>query len=342
VRNHERGNGTPFSAPVYDATSAGGTTNVLFDPGAGAFIEAYGSLSGTIRNCAGGPTPWGSWLTCEETTQVNGQTRHGYVFDVPADGVSDAVPLKGLGRFSHEAVAIDPATGIVYLTEDTGSSGFYRFVPTTPGDLRSGVLEMMAIDGQPSVQQSATGETWSELRWVPIAQPDPGPGEPSTAAQGFAQGGTAVARGEGAWYGNGLVYFTSTSGGPVGEGQVFAYDPAADELTVLFASPSADVLNAPDNVCVSPRGGLLLCEDGGGLEFLHGLTPDGQIFRFAQNDVVIPAGGVPGKSVTPGSYTGSEWCGATFEPKNGNWLFANLQSPGITFAITGPWRKGAL
>lgn len=252
------------------------------------------------------------------------------------------MPLKGLGRFSHEAVAIDPATGIVYLTEDTGNSGFYPFVPTTPGDLRSGVLEMMAIDGQPSVQLSGTGEAWSALRWVPITQPDPGPDEPSTAAQGFLQGGTAVSRGEGVWYGNGLVYFISTSGGPAGQGQVFAYDPAANELTVLVASPSADVLNAPDNVCVSPRGGLLLCEDGGGLEYLHGLTPDGQIFRFAQNNVVIPAGGAPGKSVKPGSYTGSGWCGATFEPKNGNWLFVNVQSPGITFAITGPWSKGAL
>ena len=302
----------------------------------------YGSLSGTIRNCAGGPTPWGSWLTCEETTQINGTTRHGYVFDVPASGVSDAEPLRGLGRFSHEAVAIDPATGIVYLTEDTGSSGFYRFVPTTPGDLTAGVLEMMAIDGQPSVQLSATGDSWSDVRWVPIAQPDPGPGEPSTASQGFAQGGTAVSRGEGAWYADGVIYFVSTSGGPVGQGQVFAYTPAAESLEVLFASPSADVLNAPDNVCVSPRGGLVLCEDGSGLEYLHGLTLNGEIFKFAQNNVVIPAGGVAGKTVNPGSYTGSEWCGATFEPKNGNWLFANLQSPGITFAITGPWRKGGL
>jgi secreted PhoX family phosphatase len=87
----------------------------------------------------------------------------------------------------------------------------------------------------------------------------------------------------------------------------------------------------------------VLCEDGSGIEYLHGLTTDGQIFRFAQNSVVIPAGGMPGRSaIAPGDYRGSEWCGATFEPKNGNWLFVNIQTPGITFAITGPWRRGSL
>ena len=113
-------------------------------------------------------------------------------------------------------------------------------------------------------------------------------------------------------------------------------------MRVLIASPSAGVLNNPDNLCVSPRGGIVLCEDGDGLEYLHGLTTDGAVFPFALNNVVIPAGGVPGKSVSPGTYTGSEWAGSVFEPKNGNWLFANLQSPGITFAITGPWRRGSL
>ncbi|MFC0557038.1 alkaline phosphatase PhoX [Planotetraspora thailandica] len=135
---------------------------------------------------------------------------------------------------------------------------------------------------------------------------------------------------------------TSTSGGPTGQGQVFEYDPQTERMRVLFASPDASVLNNPDNICVSPRGGIVLCEDGSEGEYLHGLTTDGEIFPFAANKAVIPAGGVPGKSVAPGDYTGSEWCGSTFEPKNGDWLFANLQSPGITFAITGPWRKGSL
>jgi secreted PhoX family phosphatase len=113
-------------------------------------------------------------------------------------------------------------------------------------------------------------------------------------------------------------------------------------MRVLFASPDASVLNNPDNICVSPRGGIVLCEDGGGQEYLHGLTTDGEIFPFALNDVVIPAGGVPGKSVPPGDYRGSEWCGSTFDPRHGDWLFANIQSPGITFAITGPWQDGSL
>ncbi len=129
----------------------------------------------------------------------------------------------------------------------------------------------------------------------------------------------------------------STSGGPARQGQVFAYDPKADTFTCVFASPSAAVLNAPDNVCVSPRGGLVLCEDGSGLEYLHGLSPDGEIFPFAQNNVVLA-----GTKGFTGDFTGSEWAGATFEPKKGDWLFANLQSPGISFAITGPWKKGAL
>ena len=101
------------------------------------------------------------------------------------------------------------------------------------------------------------------------------------------------------------------------------------------------MLNAPDNMCVSPRGGLVLCEDGGGTEYVHGLTTEGDIFRFAANTVDL-RGGTAGKQVAPNDYRGSEWAGSVFEPKNGNWLFVNIQSPGITLAITGPWRKGAL
>ena len=342
VRNHERGNGTPFGGAVYDPTSAGGTTTLVFDPDAGQWLESRSSLSGTIRNCAGGPTPWGTWLTCEETTQVNaGDVRHGYVFEVPAEGDGNPVPLTGLGRYSHEAAAVDPATGYVYLTEDATPSGLYRFVPTVPGDLAAGgALQMMAIDGKPDVYFDPTGASW-QVRWVPIANPDPGAGERSTVLQGLDLGGTAIRRGEGAWYGNGRIYVISTNGGPARQGQVFVLDPATDTLRVLFASPSADVLNAPDNVCVSPRGGLVLCEDGSANEFLHGLQPDGTIFAFARNEADLTSG-TAGKSVAAADYRGSEWAGATFEPKNGNWLFVSLQSPGITFAITGPWRRGGL
>jgi secreted PhoX family phosphatase len=348
VRNHERGNGTSFApGATYDPTSAGGTTTLVFHPGRGEWLGSAPSLSGTIRNCAGGPTPWDSWLTCEETTQINNagtanEVRHGYVFDVPSDRVSDAVPLKGLGRFSHEAVAVDPATGIVYLTEDATPSGFYRFVPNKKGDLTSGTLQMAAIAGVPVTYTADTGTTWQITEWVTIDNPDPGVGETSTVRQGLTKGGSSFTRGEGVWHADRHIYFVSTSGGPVGQGQIFDYDCKADTLTVLFASPSGDVLNAPDNICVSPRGGLVLCEDGGGAEFMHGLTLDGQIFPFALNNVDL-RGGTAGKHVAASDHRGSEWCGATFEMHgDGRWLFANVQSPGITFAITGPWADGGL
>jgi hypothetical protein len=327
VRNHERGAGAAFATGMtYDAAAGGGTTTLVFDPDAGALVGSHASLAGTIRNCAGGPTPWGSWLSCEETTEVVGGKRHGYVFEVPAGGTSTGEPLVGLGRCSHEAAAVDPATGYVYLTEDATPSGLYRFVPTTKGTLAGGgQLQMLAIGETPVQTYGDAGpKDYGQVRWVDIDDPDPAPGAPGIALQGIVQGGASFERGEGIWYGNGRLYFVSTSGGP-SRGQVFELDPATDRLRLIFSSPSLDVLDSPDNVCVSPRGGIVLCEDGSGQEYLHGLTPDGEIFRFAENLL-----------------NSSEWAGATFEPKNGSWLFVNLQSPGITFAITGPWRRGPL
>jgi uncharacterized protein len=346
VRNHEVGSFSgKFADPAYDPQAGGGTTNLVFDPEAGALVEARSSLSGTIRNCAGGPTPWGSWLTCEETMVINPASgaRHGYVFEVPNAGTGNPNPIKAMGRFSHEAVAVDPATGYVYETEDDNPAGFFRFRPTTTGNLHGGgVLEMLVINGAAyDTRRDATGTTYASTSWVTIDQPDPATGRPTT--EGLAKGGAAFARLEGAWYSEGKIYIVSTSGGPTGQGQVFEYEPASGVMRVLFASPSAAVLNNPDNICVSPRGGIVLCEDGSGVEYLHGLTTDGEIFPFAANNVVIPAGGAPGHAaVPPGDYRSSEWCGATFEPKNGDWLFVNIQTPGITFAITGPWKQGSL
>jgi secreted PhoX family phosphatase len=343
VRNHERGNGTPFAPAdaTYDPLAGGGTTTLVFDPDRGALVEDYASLSGTIRNCAGGPNRGGAWLTCEETTDINGTTRHGYIFEVPTVGTSNAVPIVGMGRFSHEANATDPATGIVYETEDSGSSALYRYVPVDPANLAAGgVLQAMVLDGTADTRLWATGES-AAADWVVVDAPDWGPGEPTPWQQAQAKGAARIVRGEGAWFGGGVIYVVSTGGGAAGEGQVFAYDPAAATFTCVFVSPSSDVLNAPDNVTVSPRGGLVLCEDGSGREYLHGLTPDGEIFRFAENNVVLPPEFQDSKGYS-GDFTGSEWAGATFEPKNGNWLFVNVQSPGVTFAITGPWRKGAL
>lgn len=327
VRNHERGPGAAYATGMtYNPAAGGGTSTLVFDPDAGRLVGSYASLAGTIRNCAGGPTPWGTWLSCEETTDVVAGQRHGYVFEVPADGTSNGEPIVGLGRFSHEAAAVDPVTGIVYLTEDATPSGLYRFVPTTPGDLAAGgQLQMLAIGDVPVQTYTHTGpRSYGHVTWVDIDIPDPAPGAAGTVREGIAKGGASFERGEGIWYGNERIYFVSTSGGP-SRGQVFALDPATDELELIFHSPDLETLDSPDNICVSPRGGIVLCEDGSGQEYMHGLTPDGSIFRFAENLM-----------------GGSEWAGATFEPKSGSWLFANLQSPGITFAITGPWRRGAL
>jgi secreted PhoX family phosphatase len=155
--------------------------------------------------------------------------------------------------------------------------------------------------------------------------------------QGRAQGAATLGRLEGAWYGNDAkIYIVSTSGG-IGQGQIWEYDPAEETIRLLFESPSAAVLNAPDNITVSPRGGLVLCEDGSGEEFMHGLTVDGEIFAFAKNNVVLNGE----RNNIVGDFRGSEWAGACYSPE-GKWLFASIQSPGISFAITGPWKAGAL
>lgn len=340
VRNHERGAGPAFTAPAYNPEAGGGTTTLVFDPDAGQWLESYGSLGGTLRNCAGGPTPWNTWLTCEETFSTTAGKRHGYIFEVASEGKGNPEPYKAMGRFNHEAVAIDPATGHVYETEDRGDASLYRFVPAVPGDLsKGGRLEALRI-GPTTYDTRLDGEkAYGTVSWVPVEDVDPATDTVRLQAQ--ANGAAVFSRLEGAWYGNDRIYVITTDGGPARQGQVFELDPATDEFRVLFASPGSDVLNAPDNMCVSPRGGLVLCEDGGGTEYVHGLTVEGEIFRFAANNVDL-RGGTAGKNVAAADHRGSEWAGSVFEPKNGNWLFVNIQTPGITFAITGPWSQGAL
>lgn len=346
VRNHEvRGRGTSFGAPAitYDAAGGGGTTTLVFDLAHERWERASPSLAGTSTNCGGGVTPWRTWLTCEETVDDLGKP-HGFVFEVPVHGDAIPEPLAGMGRFVHEAVAVDPATGIVYETEDRPTAGFYRFLPAVPRTLaRGGRLQMLKVEGRDGADLrggQGPGATFP-VEWVDI--PDPTRAHaPRTAdtlgvfTQGRERGGAVFARLEGCTAVGRRIYFTSTSGGAAGMGQVWEYDPTREQLRLRYESPGGATMDMPDNVTGTPRGGLVLCEDGGQpVQHLHGLAVDGQPFVLAENDIVL----APGPHGLHGDFRSAEWCGATF---HGRWLFANVQLPGVTFAITGPWERGPL
>lgn len=368
VRNHENspdgfGNG-PFGPTnelldrvpanrFYDygnrkMPALGGTTTFVYNPKSGKIEKQYLSLAGTIRNCAGGPTPWNSWLTCEESTvragayEGSGEKDHGYVFEVPASEkirLYDPLPIRGMGRFNHEAVAVDPRTGIVYLTEDRGDSLIYRYIPSTPGKFHNGGrLQALAILGQSSFDtrnwESLTTPKFPlreklDVEWIDMENVESP--EDDLRYQGFNKGAACFARGEGMWYGKNEIYFACTNGGHSSNGQVFRYIPSPAEATSdekarpgkleLFAeSPNSDILKSCDNLTVAPWGDVVLCEDASH-PFLVGVTPSGEYYKLAENI---------------GFET--EFAGGVFSP-GGETLFVNIQGAGLTFAITGPWKK---
>jgi hypothetical protein len=355
VRNHELSpnSSTQVVGNKYDEFCKGGTTTLIVGSDR-KLITDYPSLAGTYRNCAGGLTPWGSWISCEENTSTPETTpdmiadpqnpggmipnpnkvskRHGYNFEVPAlrrpkKGTVDPVPLVEMGRFNHEAVAIDPRTGIVYETEDQGNSLFYRFIPNQPGNLQAGgILEALKIKDMPKVNTKTNFPVGQpkEVEWVRIEDYDPE--KDTVRTEGFEKGAAQFARGEGIWYGNGEFYFCATSGGANSGGQVWRYIPgrnAQEGGTIeLFVEPNdKSILDMPDNIVVAPFGDLILCEDGDDDQFVVGVTPKGELYKFARNAI-----------------NDREFAGACFSP-DGQTLFVNIQTPGITFAIWGPWNK---
>ncbi|MBG6134870.1 alkaline phosphatase PhoX [Longispora fulva] len=360
VNNHEM-SGQPFPVPAlpgftYDPGAPGGTTNIDTDR-CGVRVREYVSLAGTLQNCAGGITPWKTWLTCEETEQkanAKYQKDHGYVFEVDPidnDANKNPVPLKFLGRFAHEAVAVDPTTHQIYETEDannphglyyrwtppagwTGRKGALRDLALSPGGDTAGTLEAMSCyDGMNHVadlcEATVPGTKYS-VKWVNVPDRD---GRTLSVRKQFTNDQVTRSRKlEGQWWADNGVYFVASfarlSDGSTKEhdGQVWYYDPATQTVTLktIFGvnpDPSADTGNydGPDNITVSPYGGVILAEDGEGVSHLVGVNRQGKSYPMARNEL-----------------NDSEFTGPVFSG-DARILFANIQTPGYVFAILGPW-----
>ncbi|SNY95431.1 alkaline phosphatase PhoX [Flagellimonas pacifica] len=363
IRNHENSPNTLEHSPfgltnellpnvelnkLYDSGNGtnpglGGTTTLIYDEDNQEVVEQYMSLAGTYRNCAGGVSPWGSWITCEEdVTKADGSQileDHGYVFEVPMNAKEMVVPtpIKAMGRFNHEAVAIDPDSGCVYLTEDRHDGLIYRFIPKEKENLLAGgLLQALAIRNKknldtrnweaPMVQTNKAMEVyWIDLDNVESPEDD-------LRYKGFETGAARFARGEGIWMGDGELFFACTNGGPENFGQVFKYKLSSKEgtdneneepamLELYAESKDKTVLHMCDNLTIAPWGDVLLCEDNGELNHIRGIGKDGNIYTLACN-----------------RSSKSELTGSVFSP-SGKTLFVNVQENGDTLAITGPWEK---
>jgi len=352
IRNHENSPAPLIHSPfgptnalfeeidpslLYDAgygtnPGIGGTTTLIYDEENQKVTKEYLSLIGTYRNCAGGPTPWNSWITCEEdVTKTDGELvekDHGFVFDVPTSATSlvEPKPIEAMGRFNHEAIAVDPDTYNIYQTEDRGDGLIYRFVPANPDDLHQGgklqalvILEFPALDTRNWQQRTMqVGQklpvAWNDLENVLSPEDD-------LRYRGVEAGAAIFARGEGMWYSEEAIYFACTNGGPNKFGQVFKYHIKENKLELFAESEDKTVLHMCDNLTITPWGDALVCEDNSELNRLHLIDKEGNIKLFAVN-----------------RSSASELTGAVFSP-SGKTLFVNVQVNGETVAITGPWEN---
>ncbi|AYN42999.1 DUF839 domain-containing protein [Streptomyces dangxiongensis] len=357
VRNHENRVTAEFPVPVvsgltYDPAGKGGCTALTLDRGRRVLSERV-AIAGTAVNCAGGHTPWDTWLTCEETEDragTNGYTKdHGFVFEVhPTDPHrTGAVPLPAMGRFQHEAIAVDPRHGVVYETEDAFEKPFglfYRFLPDKPlggvGSLRAGGrLQAMRVPGVRDLSTiQEAGARFDGIEWVDV--PDPLAATTPTRFQDYGAGGiTHAQKLEGCYWGAGRVYFVSSfarsADGSAADhyGQIWRYEPASRRLTlVVVFGPDTDVQlpgESPDNICLAPGGGLMVCEDGNGAQHVLGVNRTGEVYALARGRQNIGTEQAP---------EWGEFAGVTFAPDRRT-MFVNCYTPGTTFAVTGPWHR---